>query len=60
MSSHTKIISMAKETQNNYKLNLLSLDQIQEHNESKSAMDKDSSENLLRLAVLVKSQVLSL
>ena len=52
MSSHTKIISMATETHtkkqlHNYKLNLQSLNQIQEHNESKSAMDKDSSENLL-------------
>ena len=44
MSSDTKIISMAKETQKN-KLNLQFLDQVQEHNESKSAMDKDSSEN---------------
>ena len=65
MSSHTKIISMAKETHtkkqlHNYKLNLQSLKQIQEHKESKSAMDKESSENLLWLAVLVKNQVLSL
>lgn len=64
MSSHTKIISMAKETHkkqlHNYKLNLESLNQIQEHYESKSAMDKESSENLLWLAVLVKNQVLSL
>ena len=65
MSSHTKIISMAKETHtkkqlHNYKLDLQSLNQIQEHNESKSAMDKDSSENLLWLAVLLKNQVLSL
>ena len=73
MSSHTKVISMAKETHTkkqlhnnyvivffNYKLNLQSINQIQEHKESKSAMDKENSENLLWLAVLVKNQVLSL